>query len=82
MCVGINGNDYMITVTKNIEDSIKCYFGGSPGTPPPVAKPPAPSTAATNLEGQKKRRPGNQGTLLTGPGGVQNQTSSKTILGG
>lgn len=73
----------MITVTRNVEELHKCYFGGSPGTPPPVAKPPVSATAAASLNNQKKiKKTGYQDTLLTGPGGVQAQTSSKTILGG
>lgn len=71
----------MITVTKNIEDLLKCYFGGSPGTPPPVAKPPLPTQAATNVNMPKKKS-GYSSTLLSGPGGVTNQTTGKSILGG
>ena len=72
----------MITVTKNIEDLLKCHFGGSPGTPPPVAKPPSPTQAATNVNDPRKKKAGFQSTLLSGPGGVTNQTTGKSLLGG
>lgn len=63
---------------------LRCYFGGHPQSPPPVPKPPAPSQAAQaiDLYGRPKRPAGFQSTLLSGPGGVQNQTSQKTLLGG
>jgi len=79
---GIGGSNFMIVVAKNIENLLKCHFGGSPGTPPPVAKPPSPTQAATNVNDQKRKKTGFQSTLLSGPGGVTNQTTSKTILGG
>ena len=67
-----------------------CFGGGSPGTPPPVPKPPAlpdanAATANQPAPGSRQSgaaRAGYGSTLLTGGQGVQNQTSQKkTLLG-
>lgn len=71
---------------KNVEArlGLRFFFGGKPGTPPPVPAPPSPTDAAqsVNNQMQAKKRKGYSSTFLSGPGGVQEQPTVKTLLGG